>query len=121
MRSSGLRRILAGILMLVITLAGVGRGLAAASDLGHTSFDIPGVASPICHSGDGHGSLPPDQTRHDCCDACAISALATLADGPILTGPASALRYVEHTEAMAWMPVVARLRTPRQAQGPPPA
>jgi hypothetical protein len=107
--------------MVVLTLAGVGRGMAAASDMAAPGFGVPGVAVHICHSGEGDGSIPGDRTHHDCCDACAISAPATLADALSLTGPASVMHYVEHAEAMTWVPTVARLRTPRQSQGPPAA
>ncbi len=107
--------------MIVLTLAGVGRGLAAASGSAAPTFGVPGVAFHICHTGEADGSIPTDQARHDCCDACALSAPATLADAPSLTGPASVTHYVEHAQAMAWVPTAARLRTPRQSQGPPAA
>jgi len=106
--------------MFVLTLAGVGRGLAAGSDMA-SSFVIPGVAFHICHTGEGEGSIPADQAHHDCCDACALCAPVTLADAPSLTGPASVMRFVEHVQAMTWVPTLARLRTPRQSQGPPTA
>jgi hypothetical protein len=107
--------------MLVLTLAGVGRGLAAASDMTVTGFGIPGVAFYICHTGEGGGSAPADQSHHDCCDDCALLAPVTSADAPSMSGPASVMHYVEHTHAMAWVPTIARLRTPRQSQGPPTA
>ena len=107
--------------MIVLTLAGVGRGVAAASDLVAPGFGVADVAFHICHSGEGGGSGPSDRTHHDCCDACALSAPATLADAPSLTGPAAVTHHIEHAEAMAWVPSGARLRTPRQSQGPPAA
>lgn len=106
--------------MFVLTLAGVGRALAATSDI-EQNFAISGVAFHICHSGEGDGSIPADQTHHDCCDACALCAPVTLADAPSLTGPASVVHFVEHVQAMTWVPSSSRLRTPRQSQGPPTA
>ncbi len=109
--------------MVVLTLAGIGRGLAAASGMTVTDFGIPGVAFHICHTGDsdGDGPAPVDPSHHDCCDACALLAPVTLADEPSVSGPASVMHYVEHAHAMAWVPTIARLRTPRQSQGPPTA
>ncbi len=105
--------------MLVLTLAGVGRGLAAASDTGATAFGVPGVASHICHAGDG--SAPVDPSLHDCCDACALLApLALAGDMPSVRGPA-AVRHAERVRARAGVPTVARPRTPRMSQGPPTA
>ena len=106
--------------MLVLTLAGVGRGLAAASDM-VPGFGIPGVALHICHAGEGDGSVPGDPAQHDCCDACALSAPVTLAEAPSLTGPASVVCFVAHVQAMAWVPTDVRVRGPRQSQGPPTA
>lgn len=106
--------------MLVLTLAGVGRGFAAASDATASGGSIAG-AFPICHSGGEDRSVPADPSHHDCCDACALLAPVTLAGAPALNGPASAVRFVEHARAMAWVPTVARRRTPRQSQGPPTA
>ena len=106
--------------MFVLTLAGVGRGLALASD-NAPSFAIPGVAFHICHAGEGDGSMPADQAHHEGCDICALCAPVTLADAPSLSGPASVMRFVVHVEAMTWVPSLARLRTPRQSQGPPTA
>lgn len=107
--------------MLVLTLAGVGRGLAAASDMTMLGFGVPGVAFPICHAGDGDGSVPADPSHHTCCDECALLAPVTLADAPAMDGPASVTRYVEHARAMDWVPTIARRHTPRQSQGPPTA
>ena len=104
--------------MVVLALAGVGRGLAVASDA-VPGFGIPGVAAHICHTGEREGSPPADGAHHDCCDACALSAPATLADAPSLTGPASVVHFVEHAQAVAWVATVTRVRTPRQSQGPP--
>lgn len=100
-------------------LAGIGRGVAAASDT-VPGFDIPGVAFHICHAGAGDAS-PVDRAHHDCCDACALCAPLTLASAPSLTGPASVVRFVAHVRAVAWVPTLARPRTPRQSQGPPAA
>lgn len=107
-------------MLVVLALTGVGRGLAAASDM-EPGFGIAGVAFPICHSGVGDGSLPADRTHHDCCDACALLAPLAFADGPSLDGPVSAMHFVEHRQAMPWVPAIARARTPRQSQGPPSA
>ena len=106
--------------MFVLTLGGVGRGLAAASDMA-ASFGIPGAPVHICHTGEGDGSIPADQVHHDCCDACALCAPMTLADAPSLIGPASVVNFVDHIQAMTWVPTRARRRTPRQSQGPPTA
>ncbi|MCW6506578.1 hypothetical protein [Lichenifustis flavocetrariae] len=106
--------------MFVLTLAGVGRGFAAVTDA-MPSFGIPGIAVHICHTGESDGSAPVDPAHHDCCDACALSAPVDLAAAPVLTGPASVAHFIAHVQAMAWVPRLARLRTPRQSQGPPTA
>ncbi len=121
LRSSQLRQALTALLVLVLTLAGVGRGLAAASDRTAPGLGVASLAFPICHAGAGDGSAPADPSRHDCCDACALLSPVTLADAPALSGPASVIHPIAHAQAMAWVPTVARLRTPRQAQGPPTA
>ena len=105
--------------MVVLTLAGVGRSLAAVRDVTPQGFGTPGVVFHICHARENDPSPPADQAQHDCCDACALSAPLTLADAPSLTGPASAVHFVEHAHAMAWAPTSPRARTPRQSQGPP--
>lgn len=113
---------LAAALVLILASAGIGRGFAAASEKTATSFGVAGVASPICHSGKDRSSpTPADQSNHDCCGDCALLAPVTLADAPSVAGPASVTRYVEHVQAMPWVPMVARGRSPRQSQGPPTA
>ena len=108
-------------MMFALTLAGVGRGLAASYDATGAAFGVPGVTVHICHSGPGDGSTPADPFHPECCDACALSASATLAAAPVLSAPASVAYYVEHARAMGWVPTLARFRTPRQSQGPPTA
>ena len=107
--------------MFVLTLAGVGRGLSAASDMTGPVYGIPGVTVEICHTGSRDDSIPAGPVHHDCCDACTLLAPITLSDAPSLTAPASVVHFVEHVQALAWVPTLARLRTPRQSQGPPAA
>ena len=107
------------ILLLSLTLAGAVRGVAAASEMSAAAFGIPGVTPQICHTGEAGGSLPGDEPHHDCCDRCVLFAPVTLADAPSVSGPGSVLHYVEHAHAVAWVPTLARLRTPRQSRGPP--
>lgn len=110
---------LAAALVLILASAGIGRGFAAASGTTATGFGVPGVAATICHASKDGSPTPADPTNHECCGVCALLAPVTLADAPSVAGPASVTRYVEHVQAMPWVPMVARARTPRQSQGPP--
>ena len=108
-------------MMLVLTLAGVGRGVAAISDGAGSPL---GFASSICHSASGEapeGPHPPGPARHDCCDqgTCCAPALPPFTIG--FFEPASVGPVVRHVRAPVGALSVARLRTPRLAQGPPAA
>ncbi|WP_131114369.1 hypothetical protein [Lichenihabitans psoromatis] len=117
-----MRHAIAALLMIVLTLAGVGRALAAPSDLMPSFGSIPGVAMPICHAdGGGSSSNPSDPTHHDCCDQCALSApiLTSSAPCPTIVTPAS--HAVLRSAVVSWAARLARARSPRQPQGPPSA
>ena len=122
--TSGLRCAFAAILIIVLTLSGVGRAVATVSRPVDIHYAIPGLQVPICHSDAGTSTDPADPihpTQHDCCDECALLAPVVIPVPPSLTGPASVEHYAEHAHAVAWVPAIARLRTPRQSQGPPAA
>ncbi len=119
--TSGLRQALAAVLILVLTLAGAGRGFAAAPDAAGPA--LAGLNAPICHSGgDPRGPGDPAAPAGDgCCDACALMAPAILPAPAALSGPAPAVQCASHARAPSWMPAAARARSPRQSQGPPAA
>lgn len=116
-----LRPWLAAVLVLVLSVAGVGRGWAAAPGGIEVAPVIAGVVAPICHDeADGrNGTDTPG--HHDCCDACALCAPVVLPGLTDLTAPACVAHYVAHADALGWAPVLSRPRTPRLAQGPPAA
>ncbi len=122
--TSGLRRGLVAILIITLTLAGLGRAMASppqvAPEVGGLHDVIPGLHVPICHAGDvpADPSQPPS---HDCCDACALLAAAVVPAPPVLSLPAPVEHYAGHAQAIAWAPVIARLRDPRLSRGPPAA
>ena len=123
-RLSGLRSIVVGVLAFVLTLTGVGRGFAGTPSPDDARYAIPGVHFQICHSGAGeaHGPTNPAiPVQHDCCDACALFAPVLLPEPPVLSEPASVRFYAVHAHAVAWVPAVARARSPRQSRGPPAA
>ena len=120
--TTGLRRTLVAALILALTLAGVGRALAATTQPGAAHDVIPGVHVPICHSGaDGAPSGPARPDGHDCCDDCALLAPALLPSPPVLAGPAPVELFADYAGAIPWSPVLARPRDPRLSRGPPTA
>ena len=116
--TSRLRRSVVAVLIIALTLAGLGRAMASAPHLGVIHDVIPGVHVPICHSGEGPVD-PSQPTSHDCCDECALSAPVVMPAPPIVAEPAPIEHYAEHAQAIAWAPVIARLRDPRLSRGPP--
>lgn len=118
--TSGLRRGLVAILIITLTLAGLGRAMASVPEVAGLHDVIPGVHVPICHAGDvpADPSQPPS---HDCCDACALLAVAVMPAPQVLSLPAPVAHFAEHAQAIAWAPVIARLRDPRLSRGPPAA
>ena len=116
-----IRPVVAVILMLVLTFAGVGRGWAAASVAPDVLAQIGISSVPICHSGSDGGSTPDFPVHQDCCDQCALFAPAVLPSAPLAVSPASVTHVIAHAKALAWAPVLARTRTPRLSQGPPAA
>ncbi len=119
--TSGLRRAVAAILIVALTLAGVGRAVATTVDRGDARDAIPGVHVPICHSGGGVPSDPEGPPQHDCCDACVLLAPAVLPAAPALAGPAPVARPAPPPASAAWVPVLVRPRSPRQSRAPPAA
>ena len=118
LRTLALRPWLAAVLVLVLSVAGVGRGWAATPGGIEVAPVIAGVVAHICHDEAG-GSGSDTAGHHDCCDACALCAPVVLPGMPDLTAPARVIHYVAHADALSWAPVLARPRTPRLAQGPP--
>lgn len=121
-RTSAPRRIAAALLVLVLMLAGVGQGWAAASE----GRVVPGgggpaLKFPICHTGAGDGRAPDAPRQHACCDACALLALGIVPAPPLLWEPVAIAHAAAHAVALGPRPALARRRTPRQSQGPPAA
>ncbi len=114
-----LGRSVAAVLLLVLALADVGRGWAAVPDAAGP-LSIAGAAVHICHTGPS-GSVPADPDRHDCCDACALLAPATLPVAPTSSEPARIARVADHAVPVPRGTTPARNRTPRQSRGPPAA
>ena len=120
--TSGLRRSLVAVLIIALTLSGLGRALASTVQPASVHDVIPGVHLPICHSGSGEAPADPSRpVPHDCCDDCALLALAVLPAPPALAALAPAEHFAEHARAIAWAPVLARPRDPRLSRGPPAA
>lgn len=120
-RSPALRQAVAAVLILALTLAGVGRALATASE---THAVVAGLTVPICHAGAGAASrpgVPGDRSRHDCCDQCALCAPALPPASATVSEPASVEHVAVHARALGWAPLLARARSPRLSQGPPAA
>ena len=117
---SGLRRGLVAALIIALSLAGLGRALAAAAPFGDLGAAIPGVRVPICHAG-APSTDPARPASHDCCDDCALLAPAVLPAPPVLAGPAPVAFFAAHIHALAWAPRIARRREPRLSRGPPAA
>ena len=120
----GLRRTLAALLIITLTLAGLGRAVATTSYTADRLDVVAGLHVPICHTGADTPSSPASPAhpaQHDCCDACALLAATILPAGPVLSGPAPAGRFTEHVRAVARVMVIGRPRSPRQSRGPPTA
>lgn len=118
----GLRRNLVAVLIIALTLAGLGRAIASTERSGLVLDVIPGIHLPICHSGAGESPADPAQpVSHDCCDDCALMALAVLPAPPVQSGPTPVEHFADHARAIAWAPVLARPRDPRLSRGPPAA
>ena len=118
--TSGLRQSLVAVLLIALSLAGLGRAMASVTPVTDLHDVIPGVHVPICHSGEAP-SDPSQPASHDCCDECALLALATLPTPVMLSVPAPVSYFAEHARAVAWAPVIARPRDPRLSRGPPTA
>ncbi len=124
MRTSALRHVIAALLLTVLTLAGVGRGLAVASDVAQAWQPIAGAAMPICHSGgpaDPAPVHPVAPVDHDCCDQCALCAPAVVFAAPELRIVSPVSHGIVHSAVVAWTVRLSRARSPRQSQGPPAA
>ena len=105
--------------MFALTLAGVGRGLAAASSSLDAIPSIPSVAVHICHTGDGNTPGPIDPARYDCCDLCALGAPVVFSGAPDLPVVSPASHDIGRSAVVAWTVRLSRARSPRQSQGPP--
>ena len=118
-----LRRTIAALVMLALSLAGMGRSLAAAGDQGPPVIVIGGFVLSLCHTDSGSPGQgdPQDSAHHDCCDQCTLHAaliLPTMAD---LGAPTRIAHVVDPDSTVSAVAVVARPRTPRLSQGPPAA
>src|SRR5579871_834859 len=88
-------------LILVLMLAGVGRGVVAAPDL--LSGAVAGVVAPICHAGLADGGAPEgpgNPSGRDCCDDCALSAPLVIPTAPVAAAPMPVVHIVR-LEAVA--------------------
>ena len=115
----GLRQALAAVLIIALTLTGVGRAVASVPSQVEAVSLVAGVAVPICHSGRGAPTDPAAPVQHDCCDACALMAVLAGPAPTLLSMPAQVEHHADHARAVAWVPAVARLRSPRQSRAPP--
>lgn len=118
MDRSVLRRTIAALVMLALSLAGVGRGLAATTDTGPAFVVIDGFVLSLCHTDDGSGD-PQDTTHHDCCDQCTLHAPVILPTAAELAAIERIAHIVDLGSTVLWSPDIARPRTPRVSQGPP--
>ncbi|MDX7951552.1 hypothetical protein P7D22_10270 [Lichenihabitans sp. Uapishka_5] len=116
-RSSAVRQALAAILLVALTLSGLGRAMAMV-DAPAVAETLAGVTVPICHHDAGDPADPQPPGHHDCCDACALCAPVLAPLAPVVA-PARVEHRAAHAEALGWAPVIARVPTPRQSQGPP--
>lgn len=115
---------LAAVLIIALTLAGLGRAVATTPYDADPLDVVAGLHVPICHAGADAPSdpaSPAHPARHDCCDACALLAAAILPAGPVLSGPAPAGRFTAPVRAVGSVALIARPRSPRQSRGPPAA
>ena len=118
----GLRRSLVAALVIALSIAGLGRALAAADHGGIGVPAIAGIAVPICHAGTGKASTDPARpASHDCCDDGALLAAAVLPAPSVLDGPAPVAAFADRAPALASAPPFARPRDPRLSRGPPAA
>jgi hypothetical protein len=122
-QTSAVRHALAAILIVALTLAGVGRGVAAASDVESAFQPIQGVVVPICHSGGGTSNpLDPSAPVHQgCCDQCALCAPVIFSAAPEVPVVTPVSHEIVCAAIAAWTVRLSRARTPRQSQGPPAA
>lgn len=116
--TSGWRRALAAVLVIALTLAGVGRAVAAVAP---PADAVPGIHGPICHSGPGPATDPAEPAPQDCCDGCALLAPAVLPAPPSVSRPAPAALAVSLLAAATTVPAAARPRGPHRSRGPPAA
>ena len=116
LRTSTLRHAVIVALTAILMVAGVGRGLTAASD--SSALTIGGIVVAICHasSGDPSGS---DADRHNCCDDCVLCAAVVPPSPPTLAKPAQVVLAVWLGDPASSALTFARPWTPRQSQGPP--
>jgi hypothetical protein len=126
-QTSGRWHAVAAFLIIVLTLSGFGRAVMAAPVVRVSSIRIAGVVVPICHAGGPDASDPADPrnpARHDCCDQCALCALcapAVLPAAPRVPQPIWSPVTARRGALASSTTLLARTRTPRQSQGPPPA
>lgn len=119
-----MRHALAALLIFVLALAGAGRGFPAAGEAPASVALIGGVVAPICHAGaasEADPAGPGGHAHHDCCDACALCVAFILTTPPTAGDPAAFATDAPSLAVAVFTARVARLRTPRQSQGPPAA
>ena len=118
---SVLRRTIAALVMLALSLAGLGRGLAASTDNRPASIVIGGFVVSLCHTDDGSGnpSDPQNSAHHDCCDLCTLHASTDVPVAPAFAPPARIAHFIDFDSTVASVFSTTRARTPRLSQGPP--
>ncbi len=117
-----MRRTVVALVMLALSLAGIGRGLAAANESGPAFIVVDGFVISLCHTDNGNGGPDdPQNAPHDCCDQCTLRAAIDVPVVPIFAPPALIVHFIEFDSSVVAPPTFARLRTPRLSQGPPAA
>jgi hypothetical protein len=117
-RKFTVRYVAAALLSIALTLTSVGRGLMAAPDV--SSVTTAGMVAPICHARLGDAESPGPPSRHDCCDECALSAPIVMPAAPAVSAPTRMVLALQLGALASPIPHLARARSPRQSQGPPP-
>ena len=113
---AALREGFALVLMLLLLFSAMERGLVGSMAEAGAST----LAGPICHvdAGAAGGQVPGAPASHTCCDDCALAAGVLVPEAPVLADP-PAYSVAVSFPAADHAAVGERLRTPRQAQGPP--
>lgn len=114
-----LRRAVAALLMLTLTLAGVGRSVASLTGEPVGTVIIAGFVVHQCHTDAGADPADGPASKRDCCEDCALCGPVILPAPASARHPPARIVTVDPVQVAPWTPHVSRSRTPRQSQGPP--